>query len=62
VTEAYGPLTPLLRHPTGGPVRPILSRIAQRMHKETGKSVDDASVLLLWTKVNEMQCSCVLCI
>jgi diketogulonate reductase-like aldo/keto reductase len=50
VTEAYGPLTPVLRHPTGGPLAPVLSRIAQRLHKDTGKPVDNASVLLLWTK------------
>ncbi|WWC86218.1 uncharacterized protein L201_001091 [Kwoniella dendrophila CBS 6074] len=49
VTEAYGPLTPLLRHKTGGPIKPILERIAQRLSKETGKNVDAASVLLLWT-------------
>jgi diketogulonate reductase-like aldo/keto reductase len=50
VTEAYGPLTPVVRHPDGGPLRPILSRIAQRLTKETGKGVDDTNVLLLWTK------------
>lgn len=50
VTEAFGPLTPAVRHPTGGPLRPFLSQIAQRLHKESGKAVDDTSVLLLWTK------------
>lgn len=50
VTEAFGPLTPAVRHPTGGPLRPYLSQIAQRLHKESGKAVDDTSVLLLWTK------------
>ncbi|WWC99666.1 hypothetical protein V866_006570 [Kwoniella sp. B9012] len=49
VTEAYGPLTPILRHPTGGPIKPILERIAERLSKETGKEVDTAAVLLLWT-------------
>ncbi|WVW82276.1 hypothetical protein I302_104282 [Kwoniella bestiolae CBS 10118] len=49
VTEAYGPLTPVLRHPTGGPIKPILERIAQRLSKETGTEVDTAAVLLLWT-------------
>ncbi|WRT64123.1 uncharacterized protein IL334_001052 [Kwoniella shivajii] len=49
VTEAYGPLTPLLRHPSGGPIKPILERIAGRLSKETGKEVDAQSVLLLWT-------------
>jgi diketogulonate reductase-like aldo/keto reductase len=49
VSESYGPLTPLLRHPTGGPLKPVLQRIAQRLSKDTGKPVDDATVLLLWT-------------
>jgi diketogulonate reductase-like aldo/keto reductase len=42
VTQAYGPLTPILRH-KGGPLIPVLDRIAQR------KGIDVASVLLLWT-------------
>ncbi|KDE07646.1 hypothetical protein, variant [Microbotryum lychnidis-dioicae p1A1 Lamole] len=49
-TEAYGPLTPLLRHPTGGPIKPILERIAKRISSETGKDVDAAGALLLWTR------------
>jgi len=49
VAESYGPLTPLLRHPTGGPVKPVLTKIAERIAKETGKDVDAAGVLLLWT-------------
>ncbi|OCF33353.1 aldose reductase [Kwoniella heveanensis CBS 569] len=47
--EAYGPLTPLLRHPTGGPIKPILERISGRLEKEAGKPVDIANVLQLWT-------------
>lgn len=42
-TEAYGPLTPLLRHPTGGPLKPVLERIAKE------RNIDPASVLYLWT-------------
>lgn len=42
MTEAYGPLTPVLRHP-GGPLRAVLERIAKR------KGVDIGTVLLLWT-------------
>ena len=49
VIESYGPLTPILRHPTGGPLKPILARIAERVSKSTGKDVDSATVLLLWT-------------
>lgn len=45
VTMAYGPLSPLLRHPTkGGPLKPILARIGERL------SLEPASVLLLWFK------------
>jgi len=42
VTEAYGPLTPILRHKKG-PLQPVLQRIAER------KGIDTAAVLLLWT-------------
>lgn len=42
-TESYGPLTPLLRHPTGGPLKPVLESIARR------HGCDPASVLYLWT-------------
>lgn len=59
VTAAYGPLTPLLghRHPTGGPIKPVLARIAQRINSEeagkglpSGFEVDEIAVLLLWTR------------
>ncbi len=50
VTQSYGPLTPILRHPSGGgPLKPILTKIASRLRKETGKPCDEAAVLLLWT-------------
>ncbi|ORX40090.1 NADP-dependent oxidoreductase domain-containing protein [Kockovaella imperatae] len=49
VTQAYGPLQPIVSHPTGGPIKPILTRIAEKMSKETGKKVDEAAVLYLWT-------------
>lgn len=35
LVESYGPLSPLLRHKTGGPIKPILERIAARLSKET---------------------------
>jgi len=50
VTESFGPLTPILRHPTGGPLKPILARIAERLTQATGKTVDPVTVLLLWTR------------
>ncbi|CAK9787338.1 Aldo/keto reductase [Cutaneotrichosporon oleaginosum] len=43
VTAAYGPLTPILRHPSGGPLKPVLERIG------AAHGLDAASVLLLWT-------------
>jgi diketogulonate reductase-like aldo/keto reductase len=46
--QAYGPLTPLLRHPTGGPIKPILERVAKRLSAETGKPVDAHAALALW--------------
>jgi len=42
VTQAYGPLSPVLRHP-GGPLKPILTKIAERL------GTDEANVLLKWT-------------
>lgn len=42
VTQAYGPLSPVLRHP-GGPLKPVLTKIAQRL------GTDEANVLLKWT-------------
>lgn len=50
VTESYGPLTPLLRHPTGGPLKPVLTRIAARISEAVGKPLDPTVVLLLWTR------------
>ncbi|EIN05022.1 conjugated polyketone reductase C1 [Punctularia strigosozonata HHB-11173 SS5] len=50
VVEAFGPLVPLIKHPNGGPIKPILERIAARLSKESGQAVDAATVLLLWTK------------
>ncbi|KAG6814921.1 hypothetical protein H0H93_011643, partial [Arthromyces matolae] len=47
---SYGPLTPVLRHPTGGPLKPILERIAQRLTVSTGNKIDATVVLLLWTR------------
>lgn len=42
VAEAYGPLTPILRHP-GGPLKPVLTKLAQKY------KVDEGAVLLRWT-------------
>ena len=49
VVESYGPLSPVLRHKTGGPLKPVLQRIAERLTKEVGWDVDEATVLLQWT-------------
>jgi len=49
ITQAYGPLQPIVSHPTGGPIKPILTRIAKKMSEESGKEVDEAAVLYLWT-------------
>jgi len=48
VTQAYASLAPTTRHPTGGPLKPILGRIASALTKESGVEVDDSGVLLLW--------------
>jgi diketogulonate reductase-like aldo/keto reductase len=50
VTESYGTLTPTLRHPTGGPLKPVLERIAKRISSVVGKPLDANVVLLLWAR------------
>ena len=50
LTTSYGPLTPVLRHPTGGPLKPVLERIALRLTEKYGEKIDASVVLLLWTK------------
>jgi diketogulonate reductase-like aldo/keto reductase len=47
--ESYGPLTPTLRHPSGGPLKPVLKKIAKKL-STADKPVDEATVLLLWTR------------
>ncbi|GAA5989956.1 hypothetical protein JCM11641_002925 [Rhodosporidiobolus odoratus] len=54
LTEAYGPLTPVLRHPTGGPIKPLLTKIAARLSSETNSQIDEAQVLLLWTRAKNV--------
>ncbi|PPQ78620.1 hypothetical protein CVT25_010584 [Psilocybe cyanescens] len=50
LTASYGTLSPVLRHPTGGPLKPVLERIAERISKVVGKKLDANIVLLLWTR------------
>ena len=50
VTTSFGPLTPSLRHPTGGPLKPILARISERLTRKYGEPIDSNAVLLLWTR------------
>jgi diketogulonate reductase-like aldo/keto reductase len=48
VTQAYASLAPTTRHPTGGPLKPILFKLAANLTKESGVEVDESGVLLLW--------------
>ncbi|ORY25528.1 NADP-dependent oxidoreductase domain-containing protein [Naematelia encephala] len=48
VTQSYATLSPVARHPTGGPIKPILTRLAATLSKESGETVDEAGVLILW--------------
>ena len=50
VTQSYGTLGPIIKHPTGGPLKPVLKRIAERLSKEHGTEIDEAVVLYLWTR------------
>ena len=48
VTQAFASLAPTTRHPTGGPLSPVLSKIAAKLSSESGVEVDASGVLLLW--------------
>jgi diketogulonate reductase-like aldo/keto reductase len=48
VTQAYASLAPTTRHPTGGPLKPVLSKIASDLSSDSGVQVDESGVLLLW--------------
>lgn len=49
-TQSYSVLAPLIRHPTGGPLKPILERIAERISHSSGEKVDANTVLMLWVR------------
>lgn len=50
VTQSYSVLAPLIRHPTGGPLKPILERIARRITTSSGEKVNADTVLMLWVR------------
>ncbi|TEB32204.1 conjugated polyketone reductase C1 [Coprinellus micaceus] len=51
LTTSFGGLTPILRHPTGGPLKPVLARVASRLAKTyNDESIDSVVVLLLWLR------------
>ncbi|KAF6751451.1 conjugated polyketone reductase C1 [Ephemerocybe angulata] len=54
LTTSYGPLTPLLRHPTGGPLKPILHRISERLSAKYNEIIDANAVLLLWLRAKQV--------
>jgi diketogulonate reductase-like aldo/keto reductase len=58
ITEAYGPLVPMLHHPTkGGELVPVLEKIAKRVASDyNGDSsvVNQAAILLLWCKAKKV--------
>ncbi|OCF38520.1 hypothetical protein I317_07701 [Kwoniella heveanensis CBS 569] len=56
VTQAFASLAPIHRHPTGGPVKPILTDLARKLSSETGAEVDEAMVLILWTLSKGVVC------
>lgn len=52
ITMAYRPLAPLIYHPTGGPLAPILERIASRLSTQTDVVVTPQHALLLWDQAH----------
>ncbi|ORX36957.1 NADP-dependent oxidoreductase domain-containing protein [Kockovaella imperatae] len=56
VTQSYAALTPVHSHPTGGPLKPILTKLAEKLSKESGVEIDAAGVLILWTVCKGFVC------
>ncbi|WVQ98398.1 hypothetical protein IAU59_005521 [Kwoniella sp. CBS 9459] len=56
VTQAFASLAPIHRHPTGGPVKSVLTDIASKLSGESGAEVDEAMVLILWTLSKGVVC------
>lgn len=55
VTESYGGLTPITRA-KGGPLDPILAKIAKRVSQAAGKTVTEGQVLQLWLRQKGVVC------
>lgn len=53
-TAAYATLAPVLSHPTGGPLKPVLQRIAARLSATSTSPVDVSTVLLLWLRAHSI--------
>ena len=56
ITQAFASLVPVSRHPTGGPLSPVLEKIASKLSSESGVEVDSAGVLLLWVMAKGAVC------
>lgn len=56
VTQAYASLAPTTRHPTGGPLKPVLGKIASALSLESDVEVDESGVLLLWIMAKNGVC------
>lgn len=50
ITQSWGTLSPIIKHPTGGPLTPVLKRISKDLSASTGKDIDEGVVLYLWTR------------
>ena len=55
VTTSYGGLSPITRS-KGGPLDPVLEKIAKRVSEASGKQVTSGQVLQLWLRKKSIVC------
>ena len=53
VTASWGGLTPIVRH-KGGPIDPVLTQVAARLGRDTGKQITQGQVLGLWLRAQNI--------
>ena len=55
VATSFGGLSPIVRF-SGGPVDPVIGKIAERLSGVSGKSVTKGQVLQLWLRKKSIPC------
>lgn len=55
IAASFGGLTPITRA-KGGPIEPVLEKIAKRVGEASGQSVTQGQVLQLWLRKKDIVC------